>query len=139
MVGQRAAAVRVAGSRPGGVPARPVERADRPATGAVSPRLVVLVLVVLVPVLLVPVLLVKARGLAATVLRAVPRNLRRGRRGFRELRRPTVRGGRPARLPLKDLARLAVLAARLRVTSRAAARPRAIVAKVRVRAGRRAR
>ena len=137
MVGQRAVAVPVAGSRPGGVLARPVERADRPATGAVSPRLVVLVPVLLVPVLLVPVLLVpvllvKARGLTVTLLRATPRGLRRG---FRELRRPTGRGGRPARLP-KDLACPVALAARLRVTNRAAARPRAMV---RVHAGRRAR
>jgi hypothetical protein len=129
MVGQRAVVVRVAGNRPGGVLARPVERADRPATGTVSPRLVVLV----------PVLQVRARGLAATVLRAAPRDLRRGRRGFPELRRPTGRGGRPARLPPTDLARPAALEAPLRMTSRAAARPCAVVAMVRAHAGRRVR
>jgi hypothetical protein len=134
MVGQRAVVVRVAGSRPRGVLVRPAERAGRPATGGVSPRLVVLV-----PVVLVPVVLVKARGLAAIVLRAPPRDPRRGRRGFREQRLRTGRGDRAARLPPKDLARPPALVARLRVTSRAAARPRAVVAMVKVHAGRRVR
>jgi hypothetical protein len=129
MVGQRAVAVRVAGSRPRGVPARPAERAGRSATGGVSPRLVVLV----------PVVLVKARGLTAMVPRALPRGLRRGFQGFRELRRPTGLDGRAARLPPKDLARPAALEARLRVTNRAAARPRAVLAMVKVHAGRRGR
>jgi hypothetical protein len=52
------------------------------------------------------------------------RDLRRGRRG---LRRPTGRGGSAAHLPPKDLAGPATLAARLRATSRAAARLRAMV------------
>jgi hypothetical protein len=90
-------------------------------------------------VLLVPGLLVKARGLAATMLRAAPRDLRRGRRGRRELRRPTGRGGRPGRLPPKDLAPPVALTARLRVTNRAAVPPRATVVMARVHAGRRAR
>ena len=117
MVGQRAVAVRVAGSRPRGVLARPAERAGRPATGAVSPRLVVRV----------PVLLVKARGLAAMVSGEPPRHLRRGRRERPGSRRPTGRGGRAARLPPKGLAGPVTLAARHRVTNPAAARPRAMV------------
>jgi len=120
MVGQRAAVVRVAGSRPRGILARPAERAGRPATGAVSPRLV----------MRVPVLLVKVRGLAAMVPGELPRHLRRGRRGHRERpapRRPMARGGRAARLPPKGLAGPVALAARHRVTKCAAPRPRAMM------------
>jgi len=112
MVGQRVVVVRVAGSRRPGVPEGPAERAGRPATGKVGPPPVAMV-----PVVLVPVVRVKAHGLAAVVLREPPRDLRRG------LRRPTGRAGRAARLPPKDLAGPATLAARHRVTSCAAARP----------------
>jgi hypothetical protein len=73
---------------------------------------------------------VKAHGLAAVVLREPPRDQRQG------LRRPTSRAGRAARLPPKDLAGPAAPGARHRMTSRAAARPPAMV---RGHAGRRAR
>jgi hypothetical protein len=114
MVGQRAAVVRVAGSRPRGVLARPAERAGRPATGAVSPRLVVRL----------PVLLVKARERAAMVPGELPRQLRRERP---VPRRPMARGARAARLPPKSLAGLVALAARHRVSDRAVPRLRAMV------------
>jgi hypothetical protein len=127
MVGQRAVAVRVAGSRPRRVLAGP-ERAGQPAMGGVSPPLVVRV----------PVR-VKARGLAAVVRREPPRELRRGHRGFRERRRPTARRGRAVRLPPMDLVGPAALAARRRVANRAAARVRAMVVTVKVHAGRRVR
>jgi hypothetical protein len=117
MVGQRAAVVRVAESRPRGALARPAERVGRSATGAVSPRLVVRV----------PVLLVKARGLAAMVPGALLRHLRRGRRERPAPRRPMARSGRAAHLPPKVLAGKVALAARHRVTSCAVPRPRATV------------
>lgn len=125
MVGQRAVAVRVAGSRPRGALAGPAERARRPATGKVSPP----------PAARVPVVRVRARGLAAVVPREPPRDLRRGLRR-RGLRRPTGPAGRAARLPPKALAGTATPAARHRVTSRAAARP---LGMVKGNAGRRAR
>jgi len=106
MVGQQAVAERVAESRPREALAGPAERVGRPATGGVSPP---------------PVVRFKARGLAAVVSREPPRDLRRG------FRRPTARAGRTARLPPKDLAGPATLAARHPVTSRAAARPLAMV------------
>jgi hypothetical protein len=120
MVGQRAVVVRVAGSRPRGALEGPAARAGRPATGGVSPP----------PVARVPAARVKARGLAAVVPREPPRDLRRG------LRRPTGRAGRAALLPPRDLAGPATLAARHPVTSRAMARP---LAMVKGHAGRRAR
>jgi hypothetical protein len=120
MVGQRAVAVRVAGSRPRGALAGPAERARRPATGKVGPP----------PAARVPVVRVKARGPAAVVPREPLRDRRRG------LRRPTGRAGRAARLLPKALAGTATPAARHRVTSRAAARP---LGMVKGNAGRRAR
>jgi hypothetical protein len=112
MVGQRAVAARVAGSRPRGTPEGPAERAARPAPGRVGPPPVARV-----PVVPVPVVPVKARALAAVMSRESPRDLRRG------LPRPPGRAGRAARLPPEDLAGPATPAARHRVTSHAAVRP----------------
>jgi hypothetical protein len=133
MVGQRAVAERVAESRPRGALAGPAERAGRQATGGVSPPPAVRVPVMQVPAVQVPVMQVKAAGLAAGVPRELPPDLRRG------FRRPTGRAGRAARLPPKDLAGPATLAARHPVPSRAGARPPAMVKEHASRLARRAR